>query len=350
MDTFLDKLIEAGQFFAFVFAELVVLFIGISFLVGVLNEFITPDKAQRWLSASKGRGYFIGAGLGALTPFCSCSTIPIMLGLLKAKAGFGPTMTFLIASPLLNPVIIILFVAAIGLEKTLLYMIMAISMAIGAGLILEKLGYLKHVDPKAISGGGQAACCDKETSPASAPVQLQPAPFAMASVEAAPLSLAEATACCGSSGSGPIDLRQPQPNRWKRIFAESVGQFRTFLPVCAHRCGDRRYCSWVCPQRLGGEVGRAGQSACSARCGGHRSAFVHKGLHHDTHRHVAGGQGPFPRCHDGACHRRSRSVPAGACHIKAPVQDAAVDGLPGSYFQYGGGNWADFQSALLEPV
>ena len=230
MDTFLDKLLQAGQFFAFVFAELVVLFIGISFLVGILNEFITPDKAQRWLSASKGRGYFIGAGLGALTPFCSCSTIPIMLGLLKARAGFGPTMTFLIASPLLNPVIVILFIAAIGLAKTVLYMIMAISMAIAAGLILEKLGYLKHVDPKAISGGAQAACCDKETSPAPVPVQIQPAPFAMASVEAGPLSLAEATACCGSSGSGPIDLRQPQPNRWKRIFAESVGQFRTFLP------------------------------------------------------------------------------------------------------------------------
>jgi uncharacterized membrane protein YraQ (UPF0718 family) len=230
MDTFLDNLLQAGQFFAFVFAEMVVLFIGISFLVGILNEFITPDKAQRWLSASKGRGYFIGAGLGALTPFCSCSTIPIMLGLLKAGAGFGPTMTFLISSPLLNPVVVILFVAAIGLAKTVLYMIMAISMAITAGLILEKLGYLKHVDPKALSGGVQAACCDKETSPASAPVQIQPAPFAMASVEAAPLSLAEATACCGSSGSGPIDLRQPQPNRWKRIFAEAVGQFRTFLP------------------------------------------------------------------------------------------------------------------------
>ena len=232
MDTFLDKLLQAGQFFAFVFAELVVLFIGISFLVGILNEFITPDKAQRWLSASKGRGYFIGAGLGALTPFCSCSTIPIMLGFLKAGAGFGPTMTFLISSPLLNPVIVILFVSAIGLAKTVLYMIMAISMAIAAGLILEKLGYLKHVDPKALSGGAQATCCDKETSPASAPVQLQSAPFAMASVEAGPLSLAEATAtaCCGSSESGPIDLRQPQPNRWKRIFAEAVDQFRTFLP------------------------------------------------------------------------------------------------------------------------
>jgi uncharacterized protein len=230
MDTFLDKLLEAGQFFAFVFAEMVVLFIGISFLVGVLNEFITPDKAQRWLSSSKGRGYFIGAGLGALTPFCSCSTIPIMLGLLKAGAGFGPTMTFLISSPLLNPVIVILFVAAIGLAKTVLYMIMAISMAIAAGLILEKLGYLKHVDPKAISGGAQAECCDKETSPAPVPVQIQPAPFAMASVGAAPLSLAEATACCGSSGTGPIDSVQPQPNRWKRIFVEAVGQFRTFLP------------------------------------------------------------------------------------------------------------------------
>src|SRR5690625_1777050 len=92
------------------FIELSVLFLFISFLVSWLKKKVTEDRIRRVLDRpNKWNGYLYGTGLGALTPFCSCSTIPILAGLLSSKAPFGLFMSFLIASPLLNPVIVILF-------------------------------------------------------------------------------------------------------------------------------------------------------------------------------------------------------------------------------------------------
>ncbi len=240
MESFLPNLIEAGKFFAFTMVEMLILFVGISFLVGVLNEFITPAKVERWLSSRHGRGYFIGAGLGALTPFCSCSTIPIMLGLMKARAGFGPTMSFLVASPLLNPVIIALFVTAIGPWRAAFYAAMALAMAMGTGLVLEKLGFARQVRPEALSGQVEAGCgCAAEPAPAqeaccpTGPAPLQTAPLQTAPLQAAPqgldsLQAAPAAACCASGEATAL----PE-SRWLRIFKEAVSQFKTFLPYVA---------------------------------------------------------------------------------------------------------------------
>src|SRR5699024_11416861 len=71
------------------------------------------DRPNKW------SGYLYGTGLGAVTPFCSCSTIPILAGLLSSKAPFGPSMSFLIASPLLNPVIVIFLWTLLGWKLTL---------------------------------------------------------------------------------------------------------------------------------------------------------------------------------------------------------------------------------------
>ena len=86
---YLPLLKETAFFFGYTMVELTVLFVGISFLVGLINEFMPQDKLRRWLSGRNGRGYLIGSLLGALTPFCSCSTIPVTVGLLRARAGLG---------------------------------------------------------------------------------------------------------------------------------------------------------------------------------------------------------------------------------------------------------------------
>ncbi len=91
---------DSAEMFVQLFVELTLLFIVISYLVALINHKIPAEKIQRLLGARKGRGYLTAAGLGAVTPFCSCSTIPMLIGLLKARAGFGPTMTFLFISPL----------------------------------------------------------------------------------------------------------------------------------------------------------------------------------------------------------------------------------------------------------
>src|SRR5699024_4518254 len=92
---------------------------------------------------NKWSGYIYGTGLGALTPFCSCSTIPILAGLLSSKAPFGPSMSFLIASPLLNPVIVILLWTFLGWKLTLYYVIIVGLFSILIGVAWKGLG-LEH--------------------------------------------------------------------------------------------------------------------------------------------------------------------------------------------------------------
>lgn len=140
----MENLQEALSFFIIGFLELSVLFLGVSFLVEILNTFLNPQKVQKILSSNKG-GYIIASALGSITPFCSCSSIPLTMGLIKAKAGFGPIMTFLFTSPLLNPIIVIVFYISFGLEITFVYALIALSVSLFAGFVLEKLGFEKYI-------------------------------------------------------------------------------------------------------------------------------------------------------------------------------------------------------------
>jgi len=140
----LHNLQEAISFFVFGFLELSVLFLVISFFVEVINIFLNPQKIQKVLSSRKS-GYMIASAMGAVTPFCSCSSIPLMMGLIKAKAGFGPIMTFLFTSPLLNPIIAIVFYITFGLKITLIYGAVALFASLLAGYVLEKLGFEKYI-------------------------------------------------------------------------------------------------------------------------------------------------------------------------------------------------------------
>lgn len=141
--------LDTLNMFAFLALELTILFLLISYLVGVLQAYIPPSKIQSILSSKKGKGYIIAGFLGAITPFCSCSTIPFLKGLLRAKAGFGTMMVFLFASPLLNPIIIGLFAVTFGFKVTLFYFTIAMGVSIIAGIALEKLGFEKYIKPEA---------------------------------------------------------------------------------------------------------------------------------------------------------------------------------------------------------
>jgi uncharacterized membrane protein YraQ (UPF0718 family) len=144
-----DMVMDTLGMFAFLAVELTILFLLISYLVGVLQEYIPPEKIQSILSGKNGKGYLVAGFLGAITPFCSCSTIPFLKGLLRAKAGFGTMMVFLFASPLLNPIIIGLFAVTFGLKVTAFYFAIAMGVSVIAGYTLEKLGFEKYVKPEA---------------------------------------------------------------------------------------------------------------------------------------------------------------------------------------------------------
>src|SRR5699024_4033004 len=117
------------------------------FLVSWLQQKVTEDRIKRVLDRpNKWSGYLYGTGLGALTPFCSCSTIPILAGLLSSKAPFGPSMTFLIASPVFNPVTVILLCTLLAWKLTLYYVVIVGIFAVLIGVVWKALGLAHSVN------------------------------------------------------------------------------------------------------------------------------------------------------------------------------------------------------------
>jgi len=154
---FWNNLAVAMNFFVEIAAELVVLFVGITFLVGLIREYVPDETIKRVLGGRhKIQGSVLGAGFGALTPFCSCSTIPLLLGMLNAGVPFASSMAFLFSSPLLNPVIISLFIILMGWKVAALYFAVTFVAAVAIGLLLDGLGFASQVK----SVAAVRSCCD----------------------------------------------------------------------------------------------------------------------------------------------------------------------------------------------
>lgn len=157
MNTLLDTL----WYFCYITVELVVLFIAITAIVEIILMYIPQDKISRWIEKVGFFGNVIAAGFGALTPFCACSTIPMTVGFLNAGVPFGATMSFLIASPLLNPIIIAMLGALVGIKAMLYYVAIAFLCSVFFGWGLQKVDaqkYVKNVRLKpqsCCSGGGE---------------------------------------------------------------------------------------------------------------------------------------------------------------------------------------------------
>ncbi|MGE4298455.1 MAG: permease [Desulfovibrionaceae bacterium] len=147
----MNNLISTVQYFFIITTELTVLFLGISTIVALALMYIPQEKLRLWLSRRGIWGNFLGAVVGSLTPFCACSTIPMTLGMLNAGAPFGPVMSFVIASPLLNPIIISMVWALMGIKACLLYFGVTFVGSMLFGVFLEKLNganYVKRVRVK----------------------------------------------------------------------------------------------------------------------------------------------------------------------------------------------------------
>lgn len=150
-----ETLLHAGRTFLMLFGELFGLFIGISFVVALLQIYISQDRIKRILTTpKKGWNSILGALLGSVTPFCSCSTIPVLVGLFKSGAPFCGAISFLLTSPILNPAIVTLMLAFFGIKATIIYMFFTFTFAVVMGLILDKAGFEKEVKNVTIKGGG----------------------------------------------------------------------------------------------------------------------------------------------------------------------------------------------------
>ena len=174
----LNNFVAAGKFFLVIAGELILIFVAVAFLIGLLMEYLPPARVKPFLTGKMiGVQYFLGALLGAVTPFCSCSTVPIVSGLLKGGVPFGPVMAFLFASPVLNPIIISLFLMLLGFKVTAVYGVVTFVGAMLTAALLSKLGLERDIKPLA---GGRTSCCDASAAEA--------------------VSLA-ATSCCCSGGA-----------------------------------------------------------------------------------------------------------------------------------------------------
>lgn len=148
----MNSFYNAINYFLIITAELTLLFLGISTIVALILMHIPQEKIRKWMSGKGVWGNFMGAFVGALTPFCACSTIPLTIGFLEAGITFGSIMSFVIASPLLNPIILAMLVALMGWRVCVVYFIIVFAGAVVFGLIMEKAGWAKLVKKVRIVG------------------------------------------------------------------------------------------------------------------------------------------------------------------------------------------------------
>lgn len=156
-------LIHAGSTFLTLFSELLALFLGISFTVSLLQIYISPQRVKKILTTPR-RGFnsVLGAMLGAVTPFCSCSTIPVLVGLFKSGAPFCAAISFLLTSPILNPAIITLMLAFFGMKATVIYAAFTFSFAVLMGVLLDKMGFVKEIKNVSVGCGCRNRICWEE--------------------------------------------------------------------------------------------------------------------------------------------------------------------------------------------
>ncbi|HEC1216031.1 permease [Campylobacter jejuni] len=143
MQSFLNTFKE----FLYLFVELSVLFIGISFLISIINQKY-EGMFRKQLSGDKISSYFKAIFLGALTPFCSCSTIPLLKAFLEARVKLSVCLAYLFTSPLINPIIFSMLSITFGLKLSLTYVVFLVFLIFIVSFVFSKFkeeSFLKHI-------------------------------------------------------------------------------------------------------------------------------------------------------------------------------------------------------------
>jgi uncharacterized protein len=143
-----SHLAESIWFFIFEFPKVMMLLTLIIFFVGIVRTFFTPERTRKALEGKKTfTGNVMASLLGVVTPFCSCSAIPLFLGFVEAGVPLGVTFSFLIAAPMINEVAVVLLYGMFGWKVAFLYMGTGLLIAISAGWVIGKLKLNRWVEP-----------------------------------------------------------------------------------------------------------------------------------------------------------------------------------------------------------
>ncbi len=138
---------EAVAFFLFDVTKVTLLLTGVVTLVSFLRSFVSPERVRSTLA---GRNAVVGtvgaAAFGIITPFCSCSAVPLFIGFVEAGVPLGVTFAFLVASPMVNEIAIVLLLGLVGPGLTAAYVVAGLVVAIVAGLVIGRLGMERYVE------------------------------------------------------------------------------------------------------------------------------------------------------------------------------------------------------------
>ena len=133
------RLGSAVHFFLYDTGKILLLLTAVVFVAAVLRSFVSPERIRALLGGRRqGLGNLAAAGLGVATPFCSCSAVPLFIGFVSAGVPLGITFSFLIASPMVNEVAVVVLASVIGWKFTVLYVATGLTVALLGGFVLER--------------------------------------------------------------------------------------------------------------------------------------------------------------------------------------------------------------------
>jgi uncharacterized membrane protein YraQ (UPF0718 family) len=154
----------AVAFFCYDVPKILLLLSGMIFVITLVRSFFSPERARRLLGGRRaGAGNVLASALGVVTPFCSCSAVPLFIGFVESGIPLGVTFSFLIAAPVVNEVALVLLLGLFGWRIALLYVISGLTMAVATGLVIGRLGLERYVEEfvwktrfKTVAGDGEA--------------------------------------------------------------------------------------------------------------------------------------------------------------------------------------------------
>ena len=163
------RLASAVEFFLYDTPKVLLLLTLVVFAVGVVRSFFTAERARRILAGKReAAGNVMAALLGIVTPFCSCSAVPLFIGFVTAGVPLGVTFSFLISAPMVNEIALVLLFGLFGWKIAALYLGTGLAIAMVAGWTIGRLSMERHVEPwvyEAIGAAGESGLDEGSLSP-----------------------------------------------------------------------------------------------------------------------------------------------------------------------------------------
>ncbi len=144
-----SHLAEAIHFFIYDSIKILLLLFVVVFIMGIINSYFPIERVRNYLTSRRlyGLEYLMASLFGTVTPFCSCSSVPLFIGFVSGGIPLGVTFSFLITSPLVNEVAVGLFIGLFGFKTTLIYVVSGVLLGTLAGIILQAFGLEKYLTP-----------------------------------------------------------------------------------------------------------------------------------------------------------------------------------------------------------